>query len=51
MPKNVGNYVGFTTDGTGTTIDAKGVWNTIDAIRYQRNDKWPIVTNIGASGP
>ena len=50
MPKNVGNYVGFTTDGTGTTIDAKGVWNTIDAIRYQRNDKWPIVTNVRASG-
>ena len=50
MP-NVGNYVGFTTDGTGTTIDAMGVWNTIDDTRYQRNDKWdPIVTNIRASG-
>ena len=45
MTKNVGNYIGFTTDGTGAEqVRLSGVWSVFDQIRYKRKDLWPIRT-------
>ncbi len=45
MTKNVGNYIGFTTDGTSSgQVRLSGVWSVFDQIRYKRKDLWPIKT-------
>ena len=42
MTKNVGNYIGFTTDGTTNLPERlSGVWSIFDQIRYKRKNTWP----------
>lgn len=52
MTKNVGNYIGFTTDGvTGSDIPLNGIWSIFDHSRYKRNGKWPIApSGVTATG-
>ena len=51
MPKDVGNYVGFTTDGYGYT-DGRlpGFWNIFDLARYSRKNLWPKSLAFGGTG-
>ena len=45
MPKDVGNYVGITTEGGGA-----GVFNVFDQIKFKRKNKWPLIPIIKATG-
>lgn len=51
MPKNVGNYVGFTTDGYGNTSGRlPGLWSVFDVARYARKSLWPVPAQLSGTG-
>jgi hypothetical protein len=50
MPKDVGNYVGFTTDGYDTDGRLPGFWNIFDLARYSRKNLWPRIAIFGGTG-
>ena len=51
MPKNIGNFVGFSTDGwTQLAVSLPGIWNLFDQARNKRVNRWPGKTDLAATG-
>lgn len=47
MTKDVGNFIGITTDGYSSTSQTlSGVWSLFDQVRYQRKNLWPLYSPL-----